>query len=150
MFFRSARNRAEHATNKPSHGCTTHHQIYLTSSYSNPLLLHTGYLSKNVFGERNSHFSIHRRCSSRRSGFFPSFLGSPHQLKAEPLQLGDVISDIKSLTGPDSASLLKAVEPAFRNYAEAQLLTAKLPTSPSSGVKTVCYSPSLDRFFGPG
>lgn len=64
---------------------------------------------------------------------------APATAKSRPLQLGDVISDIKSLTGPDSASLLKAVEPAFRKYAEAQLLTAKLPSS-SSGVKTVCYS----------
>lgn len=106
-------------------------------------------LEKNVLGERNSHFSIHRRRSSRRSGF-PKCPRLPHQLNSRPpIQLGDVISDIKSLTGPDSASLLKAAEPAFRNYAEAQLLTAKIPSSSSSGVKTVCYSPSLHRFFGP-
>ncbi|MCJ1345974.1 F-actin-capping protein subunit alpha, partial [Peltigera leucophlebia] len=55
---------------------------------------------------------------------------------APPGELGDVISDIKSLTGPDSASLLKTAEPAFRNYAEAQLLTAKLPSSSPGGQKT--------------
>lgn len=120
---------------KPSYICTTHHKIYLMSTYSTPVLPRD--LSRKMSSANATAVSAFIEGAPPGEVGFPSS-SAPAKAENRPLQLGDVISDIKSLTGPDSASLLKAVEPAFRKYAEAQLLTAKL-LSPS-GVKTVCYS----------
>lgn len=116
---------------KPSYICNTYHNEHVL--HPSP---RTRSLSKMSSANATAVSAFIEGAPPGEVGFPSSSARAP--AKCRPLQLGDVISDIKSLTGPDSASLLKAVEPAFRKYAEAQLLTAKILSS--SGVKTVCYS----------